>query len=207
MSENIVSTSTALLAQLPSHIADGDLVLRPWHSDDASALFPLAADPLVGPPAGWPPHKSVEESRQVINEVFSVPGTYCVTVAGKIVGCVGLVPPDDLYAHLMRQFPDDQRVVEIGYWIGRSYWRHGYATRAARCLLMEAFAHHRLDSVWGTHNTENAGSAAVMKNMGMREVSTIANVPETRLDPSLMRDEVVCRASRVEFFAANPQHI
>ena len=195
MSEN---TASALLEQLPSRIADGDLLLRPWHLDDAPALFPLAADPLVGPPAGWPPPKSVEESRQVIDEVFSVPGTYCVTVAGKIVGCVGLVAPDDLYEQLLRQFP----AVEIGYWIGRPYWRHGYATRAARCLLMEAFTHHGLDAVWGTHNTDNAGSAAVMKHMGMKKISTIADVPQTRLDPHMTCDEVVRRASRDEFFAA-----
>ena len=39
------------------------LLFRPWAETDAEALFKHASDPDVGPRAGWPPHKSVEESR------------------------------------------------------------------------------------------------------------------------------------------------
>ena len=39
------------------------LILRRWKESDAKDLYKHASDPLVGPPAGWPPHKSVEESR------------------------------------------------------------------------------------------------------------------------------------------------
>ena len=38
------------------------LILRSWRESDAEALFKYASDPDVGPRAGWPPHKSVEES-------------------------------------------------------------------------------------------------------------------------------------------------
>ena len=38
------------------------LLLRPWLDSDAETLFKYASDPEVGPRAGWPPHKSVEES-------------------------------------------------------------------------------------------------------------------------------------------------
>ena len=38
------------------------LFLRPWQDSDAETLFKYASDPEVGPRAGWPPHKSVEES-------------------------------------------------------------------------------------------------------------------------------------------------
>ena len=47
------------------------LLLRPWSMDDAEQLFALASDPDVGPRAGWPPHQSVEESREVIRTVFA----------------------------------------------------------------------------------------------------------------------------------------
>ena len=47
------------------------LVLRPWTETDAESLFEYAKDPDVGPIAGWPPHKSVEESLNVIRNVFS----------------------------------------------------------------------------------------------------------------------------------------
>ena len=47
------------------------LVLRPWTETDAESLFEYAKDPDVGPIAGWPSHKSVEESLNVIRNVFS----------------------------------------------------------------------------------------------------------------------------------------
>ena len=37
------------------------IILRPWRESDAEILFKWASDPDVGPRAGWPPHKSVEE--------------------------------------------------------------------------------------------------------------------------------------------------
>ena len=39
------------------------LLLRKWTEADADSLYTYAKDPEVGPVAGWPPHKNVEESR------------------------------------------------------------------------------------------------------------------------------------------------
>jgi len=47
------------------------ILLRRWQDSDAEALFKYASDPDLGPRAGWPPHKSVEESLDVIRNVFS----------------------------------------------------------------------------------------------------------------------------------------
>ena len=49
------------------------LILRPWCEDDAKDLYRYASDPEVGPPAGWPPHTSVENSREIIQTVLSAP--------------------------------------------------------------------------------------------------------------------------------------
>ena len=46
------------------------LLLRPFTLDDAEGLYAYASHPEVGPPAGWRPHRSVEESRQVIENIF-----------------------------------------------------------------------------------------------------------------------------------------
>ena len=46
------------------------LILRKWTNEDAESLFEYAKNPNVGPMAGWPPHKSVEESREVIVNVL-----------------------------------------------------------------------------------------------------------------------------------------
>lgn len=49
------------------------LVLRKWTEADAESLYEYAKDSEVGPIAGWPPHKSVEESLDVIRNVFNGP--------------------------------------------------------------------------------------------------------------------------------------
>ncbi len=47
------------------------IILRPWRDSDAETLFKWASDPDVGPRAGWAPHNSVEESREIIRTVFN----------------------------------------------------------------------------------------------------------------------------------------
>ena len=54
------------------------LVLRKWTEADADSLFEYAKNPEVGPVAGWPPHKSVEESKEVIRNVFNAPECYAI---------------------------------------------------------------------------------------------------------------------------------
>ena len=49
------------------------LILRPFSEEDAESLFKHARDPEIGPIAGWPPHKNVDESRRVIKTVLSGP--------------------------------------------------------------------------------------------------------------------------------------
>lgn len=50
------------------------LQLRPWLVEDASWLYEYAKDPAVGPAAGWPAHRDIEESRALICTVLNGPG-------------------------------------------------------------------------------------------------------------------------------------
>ena len=54
------------------------ILLRPWQDSDAEALFKYASDPDVGPRAGWPPHKSVEDSLEIIRTVFNAEEMWAV---------------------------------------------------------------------------------------------------------------------------------
>ena len=67
------------------------LILRPWREEDAEELYLYARDPDVGPPAGWPPHTSVENSREILRTVLCAPETYavCLRDTGRPVGSIG----------------------------------------------------------------------------------------------------------------------
>lgn len=42
------------------------LIIRRWTLDDAESLFDYAKDLEVGPVAGWPAHKTIEDSLRTI---------------------------------------------------------------------------------------------------------------------------------------------
>ncbi len=69
------------------------MILRPWRETDAEALYKYASDTDIGPIAGWPPHRSVDESREIIRTVFTAPETYAVVLkdTGEAVGCCGII--------------------------------------------------------------------------------------------------------------------
>ena len=87
------------------------LILRPWCDSDAQALYRWARDPEVGPSAGWAPHTSVENSREIIRTVLSEEGTFAVLLKGGDggpIGSVGVFPT---------AIPVGKGEPEIGYWI------------------------------------------------------------------------------------------
>lgn len=112
------------------------LTLRPWRETDAASLYAYASDPDVGPAAGWPPHRSIEESREIIRTVFTAPHTsaICLPETDEPVGSIGLMPP--------RCESNSQRgglEFEVGYWIAKPFWRRGFAPEAVQAMQRYAF--------------------------------------------------------------------
>ena len=64
------------------------LILRPWETSDAEALFEIARDPEVGPRAGWKPHQNLAESYRVIGDTLIAPENYAGTLddTGDLIG-------------------------------------------------------------------------------------------------------------------------
>ena len=138
------------------------LILRPWRESDAEALFKYASDPDVGPRAGWPPHKSVEESLQIIKTVFNTPTMWAVELkeTGEAIGCVGYLPAS--VSNL--QIPEDQ--CEVGYWIGKPYWGRGICTEALRLVIDYCFNVKHFTVLWGDFFPSNPASGRVMTKCG-----------------------------------------
>ncbi|HBX90035.1 GNAT family N-acetyltransferase [Alistipes sp.] len=136
------------------------LLLRPWRETDAAALFRYAADPDIGPAAGWPPHTSVENSLEIIRTVFAAPETYAVVPkgSGEPVGCCGIMFSESLHTADMKRGE-----AEIGYWIGKPYWGRGFIPEAVGALLSRCFDDLALDAVWCGYYEGNAKSKRVVE--------------------------------------------
>lgn len=138
------------------------LILRPWRESDAESLFKYASDPEVGPRAGWPPHKSVEESLEIIKNVFSCEGMWAVELKGssEAIGCVGYLPA----AGSNLDIDDDQ--CEVGYWIARPYWNKGICSEALAAVVDYCFNVKGFTVLWGDYFPENPASGKVMEKCG-----------------------------------------
>ncbi len=153
------------------------LILRPWRDSDAKALFKYASDPEVGPRAGWPPHKSVEESLQVIRNVFGEERMWAVELkeTSEPIGCVGYLPS----SHSNLSIDDDQ--CEVGYWIARPYWGQGICTEAMRQVVDYCFNVKGFTVLWGDYFPENPASGRVMEKCGFRDTGRQVLCPNLEL--------------------------
>ena len=137
------------------------LILRPWQEQDAEDLYTYASDPEVGPPAGWPPHTSVENSREIIKNVLSKPETYAVCLKdGTPVGSIGL----HLNGSTDMTERDDE--CELGYWIGKPYWGQELIPEASRALMRYAFEELGMRAVWCGYYDGNEKSRKVQTKLG-----------------------------------------
>lgn len=137
------------------------LILRPWKETDAEDLYTYASDPEVGPPAGWPPHTSVENSREIIKGVLSRKETYAVCLKdGKPIGSIGL------HLNGSTDMTDRDDECELGYWLGRPFWGQGLIPEAARELPRYAFEKLGMRAVWCGYYDGNDKSRIVQEKLG-----------------------------------------
>ena len=151
------------------HLETSRLILRPWQESDAEELYKYAKDPAVGPVAGWPVHKSLEDSRRVIKTIFAAPETYAVVLkqTGKPVGCVSL----KIGKQSKIGIPDDE--CEIGCWIGVPYWGQGLIPEAVRRLQKRAFEELGMAKIWYGYYDGNTKSKRVQEKCGFSYRFTI----------------------------------
>ena len=121
------------------------LILRRWNENDAEALYKYAQNPNIGPIAGWPPHTSVEDSKNVIRNILSAPETYAVVLkeTQEPIGSVGIMFGDSVHSADMQEGD-----AEIGYWIVVPYWGKGLIPEAVHRLLEHCFEDLGIKRVW-----------------------------------------------------------
>ena len=140
------------------------LILRRWETSDAEDLFKYASNPEVGPIAGWPPHQSIDESRDVIRNVLHGREAYaiCLKTDERAVGAIEL----KLNGHTDMTDRDDE--CELGYWLGKSFWGQGIMTEAVNEILRHAFEDIGMKKVWAGYYEGNTKSKRVQEKAGFR---------------------------------------
>jgi RimJ/RimL family protein N-acetyltransferase len=142
------------------------LVLRQWRSSDRSPFAALNADPRVM--EFFPSPLTREQSDAMADRCESLIdergwGLWAVELKAdrSFIGFVGLHIPD-------ARLPFAP-CTEIGWRLAFDYWRHGFATEAAREALRVGFEVLALEEIVSFTVVANSRSRAVMERLGMKE--------------------------------------
>ncbi|KLV28026.1 GCN5-like N-acetyltransferase [Niallia circulans] len=138
------------------------LLLRGWKEADYKDLYEYAQKEEVGPFAGWPPHKSEQESKEVIRYFLQNENSYAIVwkEENKVIGSIGFHErtPDTKLSHLAQR--------EVGFALNPRYWGRGIVPEAVNYLLEYGFEHLCLDLIWCGHFDFNTKSRRVNEKCG-----------------------------------------
>lgn len=137
------------------------LILRPFAEEDAPGLYAYASHPEVGPPAGWKPHESIEESLEVIRTIFQPANSLAMLLkdSGRLVGSAGFVDRHEPSLGLPSE--------EIGYSLARDLWGQGLTTEAVGAIVRHGFLEMGFAALWAAYYEDNLRSRRVMEKNGM----------------------------------------
>ena len=140
------------------------LTLSPFVSEDADDVAALAgalevAATTVNIPHPYEPHMAREwfASHDPLLELGTGLHLKITRKAdGALIGGLGFAGISTAHSH-----------AELGYWIAVPYWKMGYATEAARALMVYGFETLGLHRIHAHHFANNPGSGRVLTKIGM----------------------------------------
>ncbi|MEO7429906.1 MAG: GNAT family N-acetyltransferase [Acidimicrobiales bacterium] len=152
------------------HLADGNLVLRPWAQADATALAAAWADPDVARWTGVPERcDHVAAGRWIAGEADrrarGLALDLVIEVDGTVAGEIGLAALDP-----------DRRTSEIGWWVGPAHRGRGLAASAARLLADWALSELFVDAVLARCHQDNPASGAVARAAGFVRAGAVGEL-------------------------------
>ncbi len=160
------------------------LLLRPWRESDLQDFYEYARVDGVGQPAGWQPHRSIDESRDILDMFIREKKTFALEYQGKAVGSLGIETYEEA------RYPEldlaDRRGREIGYVLSKDYWGRGLMTEAVRAAIRWLLDDVGLDFIIIGHYTRNDRSRRVIEKCGFRYVRTVSrDAPNARAEDSM----------------------
>jgi [ribosomal protein S5]-alanine N-acetyltransferase len=138
------------------------LTLRPWSADDLPWLMRMAGDAemmrYITGGRTW----SVPDAEEFLGRQARHLANHgvCMGAAGlrgsdEVVGIIGMQPHDD------GQF-------ELGWWVWKDHWGHGYALEGILPFIRHARDGMRLVRLVAVIDPDNAASKRVAEKLGMR---------------------------------------
>ena len=141
------------------------LILRKFTMDDAENMYNnWANSSKVTEFLSWPPHESVDVSRQVLTswiESYANDNYYSWGIElkeiGQVIGSIAVMSISERHGFC-----------EIGYCLGDKYWNIGLMTEALNGVVDFLFNEVNFHRICARHAINNIGSGKVMEKVGMQ---------------------------------------
>jgi len=138
------------------------LLLRPPEPRDVSAIVTWIGDWDVAKNLSKCPHPYREEdatgflARAAENRAKGTDFVFGITrrADDQFMGQIGIHLKDGRF--------------EIGYWLGKPFWKAGYASEAAHRVALFAFKNLKAESIWAGWFHDNPASGHVLAKLGCK---------------------------------------
>ncbi len=174
-------------------IATKRLILRPLRLKDAKDIFEYACLDAVGPSAGWPPHRSLRDTRAFIRQSQAKrrreqPGVFAVVLkeTGRVVGTI------EIHSYVTA-FKG-----EIGMVLHPELWGQGLMVEAGEVVMVYAFETLKLKRLVYAHFPGNRPSRRLREKLGFT-YEGVARNGFKRYDGILL-DEVISSFTDGDYF-------
>ena len=133
------------------------LILRPLTLDDANDVFEWTGDPMVNRYMPYPVHPNLDTTKAWIAQIDPETNEFGFVLksSGKVIGSGSI-----------RR--DDDGIFTIGYNMNHQYWGNGYATEAAKAMIVWAAENFHVTEFKACHATANTASGNVLKKCGFQ---------------------------------------
>jgi Acetyltransferases, including N-acetylases of ribosomal proteins len=141
------------------------LILRKFTIDDAEHMYTnWANSSKVTEFLSWPPHESVDVSRQVLAswiESYENDNYYSWGIElkeiGQVIGSIAVM-----------SIAERRDNCAIGYCLGEKFWNIGLMTEALNAVIDFLFNEVNFHRIYAVHDVNNIGSGKVMEKVGMQ---------------------------------------
>ncbi|MGV9008882.1 GNAT family N-acetyltransferase [Brevundimonas sp.] len=139
------------------------LYLRPCRKEDAPALLHAIADhDIVRNLASAPWPYDLRDAEALAGQEFNTnePRHFIFLGDHSSSDLIGVIGLDKMTSG----------EVELGYWIAKAHWNHGYASEAARLMIEIARTDLGLKRLFAAHFIDNPASGHVLRKLGFKVV-------------------------------------
>jgi ribosomal-protein-alanine N-acetyltransferase len=163
------------------------VLLRPLALTDARTVQHLAGDWAVAQMTANIPHPYLDGMAEAwittSQEEMQKGAAYALAVERIVdhafLGCISLRLGPDSYCP------------ELGYWLGRQYWKQGYMIEAVELIKTFACNHLNFDCIWAGCQTENHPSIVLLERSGFTRIGTYEKfLPQRGTSKLLLRYEL-----------------